>query len=153
MAMKLSDTWQSDTDLSERDRGKIKGWPREKHKAIYPESFDSMEADPLRWCPPEGESILDVAERARRFMRHVEDHTILVAVGHRDWMWASQMDIEKLSEEQLSQVDTNAIHNAQIVHYTNVSPDTGEVDPSIMWKRTVCPWLGQDETLKLPLES
>lgn len=149
VAMDVSDTWQSDIDLNERDRGKIKGWPKKRHEAEYPESYAMMKEDPLHWCPPGGESILGVAERARRFMEHVDDHFLAIIVGHRDWMWAAQMDIERLSEEQLSKVDTDAINNAQVIYYTNVNPDDGCIDPGVIWKRSACPWLGQDETSKI----
>ena len=149
VAMDLSDTWQSDYDLTERDRGEIKGWPKKRHEAEHPESYTQMKEDPLHWCPPGGESILGVAERAKRFIEHIDGHLLAIIVGHRDWMWAAQMGIEGLSEEQMSKVDTGAINNAQVIHYTNVNPDDGGIDPGVIWKRSACPWLGQDETSKI----
>lgn len=149
VAMALSDTWQSDYALTERDRGEIKGWPKKRHEAEHPESYAQMKEDPLHWCPPGGESILGVAERAKRFIEHIDGHLLAIIVGHRDWIWAAQMDIERLSEEEMSRVDTDAINNAQIIHYTNINPDDGRVDPAVLWKRSVCPWLNQDETFKI----
>jgi broad specificity phosphatase PhoE len=131
--------WQDDKNLDERNRGKVRGLRAEEHKHLFPESYMEMNSSPLHWTPPEGESIIQVAAKARKFLDDIEGNRTVLAVTHRDWMWAAMQPLEGLSQEELLLVDTNQIHNAQVVHYTSIDPDSGEQAPALLWKRSVDP--------------
>lgn len=133
-------SWKIEELIDERDRGKISGFPRQAHATLYPESYDTMIADPLHWIPPGGESILSVAERAQKFVDGLKKQGSVIAVTHRDWIWASKTALENIERENLADVDTDNIHNSQILHYTTIDPSTGEDTHKLIWKRTVCPW-------------
>lgn len=99
-----------------------------------------MKNDPLHWLPPGGESLVpDVAARAAKFMENIEGAQTVIAVTHRDWMWAAQLILERLSEADLLAVDTDEIHNAQIVEYSSINPATGAQAPALLWKRSIDP--------------
>jgi hypothetical protein len=98
-----------------------------------------MKADPLHWIPPSGESMLDVAERFRRFYLDISFLRSAIVIGHRDQMWGAMQPLEGLSEDELLAVDTDKIVNGGIIHYTSLDPVTGEQAPTIMWKRSVDP--------------
>jgi hypothetical protein len=63
----------------------------------------------------------------------------VLAVTHRDWMWAAQLILEHLTEDELLAINTDEIQNAQIVHYTSINPETGEQASELLWKRSVDP--------------
>jgi broad specificity phosphatase PhoE len=131
--------WQDNSFLDERNRGKVRGLHPDQHRQLYPQSFEQMKSDPLNWTPPEGESILEVTNRAGQFMNNVDSARDVLAVTHRDWLWASLRIIERLTESELMAVNTDDIPNAQIIEYTSISPTTGHQAPDLMWKRTANP--------------
>lgn len=134
--------WQEDHNLDERNRGLIRGFRQSQHQQLYPESFAQMKKDPLHWLPPGGESLVpDVSSRALRFMDNIEGAETVLAVTHRDWMWAAQLIVEHLTEAELLAVNTDEIHNGQVVHYTSINPQTGEPTGVLQWKRSVDPML------------
>ena len=137
--------WQDDTNLFERNRGLIAGWPKGKHREVYPDSYNQMSSDPVHWIPPGGESVKQVVNRADHFLSDIDDVQAALIVTHRDWIWASQQPLEGLSDEALSQVNTDAIKNAQVIHYTSIDPISGDQSPSLMWKRSVTPWASAEE--------
>lgn len=139
VALGLADTtcWNADARLDERNRGLIRGIKRKEHQAKFPDSYEQMVLDPLHWVPPEGESLEQVAARFVEFHDDIHDGSRnIILVGHRDQMWSAQIPLEGLSEEEFLAVDTDEIHNAQVVHYTAINPVTGEEAPTLMWKRS-----------------
>ena len=131
--------WQEDHNLDERNRGKIRGLSRYQHQELYPNSYQQMEQQPLHWVPPGGESILEVASRAELFLNSIEGSDTVLAVTHRDWMWAAQLILEELTEGELQEVDTDQIINTQIIHYTSINPETGEQTKEMSWKHSANP--------------
>lgn len=83
--------------------------------------------------------MLAVADRARKFLENIEGADTVLAVTHRDWMWAAQLMLERLAEVELAAVNTDEIHNAQIVEYTSINPVTGQQAPALLWKRSIDP--------------
>jgi broad specificity phosphatase PhoE len=140
-ALSLSSTgWQEDNNLNQRNRGKIRGWHSIQHQKTYPESFKQMKNDPLNWVPPGGESLLaGVVPRIQQFIENIEDARTVLAVTHRDWMWAAQLVLENLSEADFLAINSDDIHNAQVIEYTSINPTTGEQAPVLLWKRSVDP--------------
>ena len=131
--------WQDNYNLDERNRGHIRGLRAEQHKQLFPDSYATMKADPLSWVPPGGESITEVAARARQFLSDIEGAATVLAVTHRDWMWAAMQPLEGLSDEELASVNTDEIHNAHITHYTSIDPWSGEQASDLFWKRSIDP--------------
>ncbi len=138
--------WQEDPRLNERNRGKVRGLTKEQHKKQYPKSYLQMQTDPITWQPPDGESVLDVANKLTDFFQDIQSTSSVIVAGHRDSMWAFMVPIEGLTSEQLSKVDTNDIKNGQIWHYTSIDPKTGESQPTLMWKRSINPNFNQHKT-------
>jgi broad specificity phosphatase PhoE len=132
--------WQEEPLLNERNRGKVRGLSPEQHQQLYPESFDQMKSDPLHWVPPGGIAIIpDMVGQANQFFHKVRELRTVVLVGHRDWIWPAQMILEHLSEAELLAVNTDEIHNAQIIDYVAINPKTGKTTPALSWKRSVDP--------------
>lgn len=147
VAMEYENTlWQGDTRLNERNRGEVRGLKAEQHRQRYPASYQQMQTDPLHWLPPGGESILDVAERWRSFYHDIKDMESALIVGHRDQMWAAMQPLEHLSESELLAVNTDDIHNAQIIHYTSLDPETGQETGQLQWKRSIDPMYPDSQT-------
>lgn len=131
--------WQEDHNLDERNRGKIRGLTSAQHMEQHPQSYEQMQREPLHWIPPGGESILEVASRAKQFIDDIDGSETVLAVTHRDWLWAAQLILENLTEDDLVRVNTDLIHNAQIIHYTSINPETGKHAPEISWKMSANP--------------
>lgn len=132
--------WLIDANLDERDRGAIRGLHPDDHKRLYPASFAQMKADPLHWRPPGGETLLpDVSNRIKRFLGNTAGYKTVLAVAHRDSMYAGMQPLEGLNEQELREFNTDDIHNAQIWWYTSIDPITGEQLPALMWKYSVDP--------------
>lgn len=145
ISLGLSETWQDSPLLAERDRGKVAGLTRAAHQSLFPESYANMKKYPFYWVPPDGESILRVADRATRFLAGTRRYQNLLVMTHRDWIWAAHMPLEDASLETMETMDTDQIHNGQVLHYTNINPYSGKVDGErLSWKRSVCPWAEQE---------
>lgn len=145
--------WQRDNCLDERNRGKIRGLTPGQHRQLYPQSFEQMISDPLHWVPPEGESVLEVAERARQFLHNIEGARTVLAVTHRDWMWAAQLILEHLTEAELLAVNTDAIGNACVLWYTSINPETGEQADGLRWRRLIDPTSLETDSGWLPIHA
>lgn len=147
LAMDLPNSlWQEDPRLNERNRGLIKGITKNQHQTDFPASYQQMINDPIAWCPPEGESIIDVANKLTDFYLDIQITSSVIVAGHRDSMWAFMKPVEGLSYEQLRQVDTDKIDNGQIWHYTSIDPNTGEQAPKLLWKQSINPSLESQPT-------
>lgn len=134
--------WQADSRLDERNRGRIRGLHSKTHEQLFPDSFQQMKSDPLHWVPPGpgGEAILPhLVGKFHSFYDDIQDMESAIVVGHRDEMWAAMQPLECLSDDELLAVNTNDIHNAQIIQYTSLDPATGEQAPRLLWKRSVNP--------------
>jgi broad specificity phosphatase PhoE len=128
-----SAVWQEDHDLDERNRGRIRGLRPEQHRKLYPRSFEQMNESPQQWLPPGGESLVpDVTARVRRFMQNIEGARAVVVETHRDWIWAAGIVLGFA-------VNTDDIHNGQVIHLTSLNPDTGEQASDLRWIRSIDP--------------
>jgi broad specificity phosphatase PhoE len=144
--------WREEILLAERDRGAIRGMTKSLHQSRYTDNYAEMNRDPLHWTPPQGESIRRVAERAGQLLSNISLVTSAVLVTHRDWIWAAHAKLEDLADETLSTLDTDAIQNGQVIHYTSVDPVTGMVTDALRWKRSVCPWIENTDGVWVELQ-
>lgn len=129
-------TWVDEPLLKERNRGKTP-WPASKLAETDPENYRQMVTDPLGWVPIEGESILQVGERAEAFIEKVKPLATAIAITHRDWLWASALPLEKVDHDALTAYDTEGLGNCTILIYSSINPQTGEKEEAMKWKKTV----------------
>ncbi len=139
----LNGFWHDDPRLAERDRGKIQGMTKAEHKVEFPNSYQQMLDTPFHWVPPEGESLLQVAQRLKNvvgeFMQGKETSAIMMT--HRDVIWTSFLAIEHTKLEDVLEIDTNNILNGCVVHYTNINPKTLNAESAkLVWRRLCTPW-------------
>lgn len=69
-----------------------------------------------------------------------------IAVTHGETIRVAQFVLERQTPAEWTEVDENPdykIENTQILHYSRINPETGEVSDKIHWRRSICPW---DET-------
>lgn len=144
----LPNHWQPDPRLAERDRGAIQGMTKQQHQQLYPESFRHMVDHPFHWVPPQGESLLRVSMRFNELLDEflASDAKSAIFMTHRDVLWAAHLPLDKVGLGQIEQINTNEIHNGYIVQYTNVNPETHEIESEgLCWKRFTTPWMDESE--------
>ncbi|MCX7724231.1 MAG: alpha-ribazole phosphatase [Thermodesulfovibrio sp.] len=57
--------------LKERNFGKWEGLSINDIVSLYPEEFERWRTDPLRFAPPQGESTMEVSERASKALKEI----------------------------------------------------------------------------------
>ncbi len=117
----LNAKWHLNSRLIERNRGKVHGYTKTEHKAKYPESFEHLKQSTFSWKPPGGETISQVADRAAKFLDENSNEHTIIAMTHRDWMWAVHMPLEGVVPAEMDSINTDNIENAHIFHYTTSS--------------------------------
>lgn len=115
--------------VRERSWGEIDPMTRQEFKEEYPQNYAYKERDPLYWAPPSGESIAQVAEnRVHNYLKHLStepliaqsDSSMVVTVTHGEFMWATRLVMESLSDEDFVIQDKDplhTIHNAAVLEY------------------------------------
>lgn len=136
----LSDEWVEDYRLTERNRGDIQGLTKQQHKEKFPDSYQAMLDHPFYWAPPGGESILAVSYRFGELVSDLANTNNVLIMTHRDVLWAAHMPLDKLALDKIEGIDTDSIHNGQVIHYTNINPTSGVAEGTeLTWKRSVDP--------------
>ncbi len=154
----LTGKWVDEERLAERDRGKIQGMTKQQHQEQFPESYHQMHDYPFHWTPPGGESLLRVSTRFGELINEFlhSDATTGIFMTHRDVLWAAHMPLDHVPIDEIQTINTDALHNGHIVHYTNVDPNTGEAQADErLWKRSCTPWVdgpGIDSAVWLKLD-
>jgi len=139
--------WRLNRLLRERSWGEIEDLSREEHQDKYPRNYSWQQKDKMNWCPPGGESIVQISDgRVREFFDTLHrDHDqkgidSVLAVTHGEWIWAARLALEYMFNEdwQLSDNDASEkIQNCQVVHYTKIHPETQEQSSYLQWMRSV----------------
>jgi broad specificity phosphatase PhoE len=148
--------WRHNRMLRERSWGELENLTGDKeHEELYPRNYQWMEQSPLEWCPPGGESIVQVADtRVRGVLDTLhrdhdeKDVNSVIAVTHGEWIWAARLVLEYMFNEDWDVTKNNPaekIHNCQVVHYTRLDPRTGEQAPFLKWMRSVNPYRQETE--------
>ncbi|HYG83492.1 MAG TPA: histidine phosphatase family protein [Verrucomicrobiae bacterium] len=148
LQLPLRDGWRLEYLVRERDFGDIEGLTTAQFQRQYPQNAEKRAKDPLFWKPPGGESIMEVAETRVRELyamlhREVPNKTAIV-VSHGVFLVANLLALEQPTPEEWNNWKADPsrkIHNCQVLHYSRVHPETGEVSPHIRWVRSVCPWM------------
>ena len=136
----LGSGWAEEPRLTERNRGDIQGLTKQQHKDKFPDSYKSMFDHPFYWVPPGGESILTVSHRFGELVDDLTNTNNVLIMTHRDVLWAAHVPLDRLALDKMEDVNTDSIHNGQVIHYTNINPTSGAVESmELAWKRSVDP--------------
>ncbi len=139
--------WYAEFYLRERDRGKLDVIDHESLKRDYQDELIRRTIDPFYWTPPGGECLAQVCLRTDRVLdtlhRECEGSRVILVL-HGETMLAIRVRLERMSQYRFRMLDDSKhphhrIHNGQVIHYTRVNPETGEVSPYLEWVRSVCP--------------
>lgn len=138
--------WRMNREVREREWGDIDSMLKSVFQSRFPDNYVTHKKSPLYWCPPGGESIADVAgSRVHNLLttlhRECSDQNVIV-VSHGEFMWATRIVLQRWSDEEYLLRDADKsqkIHNAQVIHFTRVNPDTGETADKMKWVRIVSP--------------
>jgi broad specificity phosphatase PhoE len=138
-SLALGSDWTEESRLTERNRGYIQGLTKQQHKKKYPDSYQAMHSHPFYWVPPGGESILAVSHRFGELVDDLAVNNVLM-MTHRDVLWAAHVPLDGLALDEIEGIDTDSIHNGQVVHYTNINPTSGLPESmEFTWKRSIDP--------------
>lgn len=142
------DEWMLCLDSIERKYGLWDCVPYEHQLEDYLRCRQGRHTNPLYWTPTGGESIHDVMARVYRISgrlhREHSNHNVvfsnhgeteLAELLHLGRIWPQTFYAMKRKKDPLLD-----IRNCQILHFTRVNPETGEVSDHLDWVRSVCPW-------------
>lgn len=139
--------WYPDYYLRERSWGEMGVMTQDEREEKFAAHLRQREVDSLFWTPPNGESLAQASLRTDRFLdtMHRECSKMSVCVVcHGETMWTGRIRIERLAHDTfrrlyLSKSPHNQIHNCQVIHYTRIDPDSGQVSEHLDWMRSVNP--------------
>mmetsp|Transcript_37427 Transcript_37427/g.47723 ORF Transcript_37427/g.47723 Transcript_37427/m.47723 type:complete len:693 (+) Transcript_37427:164-2242(+) len=140
--------WLLEMFLRERDWGKMDNMPYAERMEKLEDEMKRMDRDYFLYQPPGGESMADVTLRVDRILslmhRELPDKRAIL-VAHCDVLWALRQRLEKMSLSRFQELRQSPraqhqLHHGQILIYTRVDPDTGQVDNHFRWMKSVCPW-------------
>lgn len=141
--------WKPRDYLREHDWGILDVMTDEERRAMYPEIMRQRDIDPFYFPSLSGESMSNLVLRFRNnvlnsLYREHPDQTAIV-VTHGNTMWAGRYNLEGMTPEQYLALDKSRdpyerINNCQILQYSRVNPETGDIEGNLNWMRSVCPW-------------
>ncbi len=140
--------WRLEPCLRERDWGDLETASESERREIHAASLRMKRIAPLYWTPPNGESIIQVAEsRVYRMLgtlaRECSDKRVVI-VAHGEAMWCFRLLLERIPEHRYREFETSTdrehrIFNGQILHYTRHDPVTDTEDPYYKRMRMIRP--------------
>ncbi len=140
--------WRVESMIRERDYGDIDIMSEVERDRRFHEAMRHQKTYPLRWIPPNGESLLHVCETRIRMMldrfhrQHDQDKVVIVA--HGEIMWCFRYLLENMSEERYNELEhskdpKDRIHNCQIIEYSRRDPFSGDLRDKLGYMRSVNP--------------
>lgn len=142
----LSIGWIQDRRLRETHKGNIEQLRKLPGYDISQEPQIILPTSELYRRTDGGESIYETMERwsgFRNARRHELSGAIGLVVTHGYFMGAVELAMEAdgmADHEALELFHSRSPANCNIVHYSNVEPETGEVADSLRWVRAVLPY-------------
>lgn len=140
--------WKLAHYLRERDYGDLDVMTIEDRKKRFAENLRRREIDPLYWTPVGGESMAGLLflrlEKMLDTLHRECDGKNVIIVSHGEVMWGLRYILERMTHREIMQYERSKnphdrIHNFQIIHYTRIDPDSGEMTPYLNWVRSICP--------------
>ena len=140
--------WEIDPYLAERNSGDLMRISRSEVQEKYEENSAIRALNSFYWTPPNGESRLVAALRWDRVInsicqRYYDGRVIIVAHGtiiETAMMRRLHWTVEDFLAWKEDNDPRHEIYNCQVLHFTRRDPETGKINPSVRWWRTVCPW-------------
>lgn len=143
----LGAEWAPDDRWRERDWGEygiLNDAEREEQFAL---SARLKKQNKWYWCPPGGESLgtgvrLRIEDILDTFHRELSGKDVLV-VTHGETMDVVRFVLERLTPIEWLETDGDPnyrVSNCQILQYSRIDPYSGDPQPYIGWRRSVCPW-------------
>lgn len=139
--------WIPDDRWRERDWGEYGSLNETEQLSRYELSHRLKGQQKWYWCPPGGESLatgvrLRFEDILETMHRETEGKNI-IAVTHGETIEVARFVLERMTPEEwlLDNKDhARKVENCQVLHYSRVSPETGEIAGQLRWFRSVCPW-------------
>ena len=140
--------WKKHPYLHERSWGLLENLSDEQKWESYEKDMQQREVNPFYWRPPRGESMVNVLMRSDRVFgtlhREYSESTVIM-VEHGDVAMSQIILLEKMSAYRYEQLrrtkdSLDKINNCQIIIYSRENPETGELEPYLNWKFSICPW-------------
>ncbi|MFZ2384142.1 MAG: histidine phosphatase family protein [Candidatus Nanopelagicales bacterium] len=134
--------WLIDDRLRERDWGVYGAVPRSERTELFPLTERQQQNSPWYAHFDGGESLASgVFARVRDFLgtlhRERADQRV-IAVTHGEFMWTARYVLERMLPEEWEALDADKskrIRNCTILEYTRRDPQTGDVQPTLQWRR------------------
>ncbi|OGL95357.1 hypothetical protein A2348_01490 [Candidatus Uhrbacteria bacterium RIFOXYB12_FULL_58_10] len=153
--------WRVDFYLRERDWGDLDVMCHRDRLARFAENIERRAINGFLWCPPNGETMVEVCGRVDRMLdtlhRECTDGRAII-VCHGEVMWAFRMRLERLTIEDWNALDASEnpcdhIYNGQVVEYSRVHPENpNDVRNAPMWRHSTCPSdLGRSSNVWRPI--
>lgn len=145
--LQLGGQWIKDDRWRERDWGEYGVLDEGERLKLFPHSANLKHINEWYWCPPGGESLATgVRERVTNIFgtlhREAEEQDV-IGVTHGETLRVFQFLLERHTPGEWLEMDENPeykMQNCQILHYTRINPETGELNRKIKWMRSICPW-------------
>ena len=145
--LSVNGSWHVDDRLREQDWGEYNLLSWDEIQADSPASRRIRDQNYWYWRPRGGETLAgDVRTRFESFLTTLHRKAAnkqVIGVTHGGYMQTARFVLERLTPDQwVKQVETPEykLSNCQILHYTRINPTTGEKDPYLRWRRSICPW-------------
>jgi NAD+ kinase len=141
--------WYVEMALREREWGDLDVMSYAERLERFQASLEMKKMVPIYWIPPNGESIIQMAEsRIYRMLGTLArecSRKRVVIVCHGEVMWAFRLLLERMPDTHYNLLDASKdpkdrIHNCQILHYTRRNPEHGGYGDHFTHMRSVCPW-------------
>ncbi|HSI21270.1 MAG TPA: histidine phosphatase family protein [Verrucomicrobiae bacterium] len=140
--------WEIDPYLAERNSGDLMRISRAEIAVKHEENAAIRALNAFYWNPPNGESRLVAALRWDRVInslaqRYSDGRVVIVAHGtiiETAMMRRLHWTVEDFLAWKEDNDPRHEVHNCQVLHFTRKDPKTGQINPSVRWWRTVCPW-------------
>lgn len=104
----------------------------------WPTWEEDRAADPFHWRPEQGESLREVALRARSFLSEISSNYVgsrLYLQSHGETALSFQASVEHIDPDTFKLIEhTLRLQNAEVVHYRK--------NKGALWKRTINPVAG-----------
>lgn len=141
--------WWIHPYLHERLYGLISSTHWDEADEIFKLDFLLRDKNKWFWQPPRGQSLDFLQFRVDRGVfdtlhRECERTDVLLAC-HGEVMTVADAAMRRMNPFDCnlllgSKCEFDKIHNAQVVHYSRINPETKEIESHLNWKRSVCPW-------------
>lgn len=139
--------WGINLYLAERNWGIMDRFTGEQRNKEFQVDLETKMIHPFYWTPPRGESMVQLCVRLEKILetlhRECSDGRIIM-VCHGEVMWGFRVILERIPPDKYVKLDHSKdpfdrIHNCQILHYSRMDPEKGQLASTLNWVRSICP--------------